>query len=186
MLGDVTLKFTVPEEEESQWQWPKAWRYTLQGPGHRTNLDAFSGQHYGGLTWADTIDTITKKRSYAKRIPGPRQIPEEPYRVDGSTRDENCLSDAHGSHDDVRATGVQYPTNSGETGLETAKKGVIISAGTIGSPKLLELSGVGDEKVLKLQGIDIVISNSFVGEDLQNHSMCFLSFVLRPDGENEG
>lgn len=184
--GDGPLKVTVPEED-SQWQWPKAWQDTLEGLGYPTGLDAFSGQHYGGLMGADTLDPVTKKRSYAANAHLDEARSRENLTVwTGVLVNRITFSDGSNVDGNVRATGVLYTTKSGEFGEVTATKEIIITAGTIGSPKLLELSGVGDENLLKSHGIDVVISNSFVGENLQNHPMCFLSFEVSADGDDEG
>jgi len=50
-----------------------------------------------------------------------------------------------------------------------AEKEVILAAGAIHSPKLLMLSGVGDAKVLRSLGIDLVANLPGVGENLQDH-----------------
>ncbi len=50
-----------------------------------------------------------------------------------------------------------------------AKSEVILSAGAIGSPQILQLSGLGDAGLLKSHGIDIVLDAPFVGENLQDH-----------------
>ncbi len=67
-----------------------------------------------------------------------------------------------------RAVGVEY---TGEHGLERARaKGeVILSAGAINSPQLLELSGVGDGKRLRSLGLPIVHHEPAVGADMQDH-----------------
>jgi choline dehydrogenase len=46
---------------------------------------------------------------------------------------------------------------------------VILSAGSIGSPQLLQLSGIGPSAVLRDKGIDVVHELSGVGENLQDH-----------------
>jgi choline dehydrogenase len=51
----------------------------------------------------------------------------------------------------------------------TAQKEVILAAGTINSPKLLMLSGVGEAKALRRFGIDVVENLPGVGENLQDH-----------------
>src|SRR6266566_5130928 len=51
----------------------------------------------------------------------------------------------------------------------TADKEVILAAGTINSPKLLMLSGIGEAKVLRSFGIDVVEDLPGVGENLQDH-----------------
>ena len=54
------------------------------------------------------------------------------------------------------ATGIEYATNSTSMVYEVIiKKEVILSAGTIGSPQLLQLSGVGPKKVLDKLGIKV-------------------------------
>ena len=67
-----------------------------------------------------------------------------------------------------RAVGMVYEKD-GERRIAEARHGVILSAGPIVSPKLLELSGVGDGEILKNFGIDIVHHLPGVGENLQDH-----------------
>jgi choline dehydrogenase len=64
------------------------------------------------------------------------------------------------------------------TGLEVSQKGalstidarhVVLCGGTINSPQLLELSGVGDSERLRQLGIDVVHHLPGVGENLQDH-----------------
>lgn len=52
-----------------------------------------------------------------------------------------------------------------------ASKEVIICAGTVKSPQILELSGIGNPDVLRKAGIETIVSSSFVGENLQDHIM---------------
>ena len=76
------------------------------------------------------------------------------------------------SFDDVsgkqRCTGVQVKTKSG---IETfsASREVILSAGSIGSPQILQLSGIGNGELLKARGITPVHELAGVGENLQDH-----------------
>ena len=48
-------------------------------------------------------------------------------------------------------------------------KEMILSAGSIGSPKILELSGIGHPQVLNKSGIKVKVENKKVGENLQDH-----------------
>jgi len=50
-----------------------------------------------------------------------------------------------------------------------AKREVILSAGAIGSPRILQLSGIGAAALLKKQAIDVVLDLPGVGENLQDH-----------------
>ena len=51
----------------------------------------------------------------------------------------------------------------------SARKEVILSAGAVNSPQILQLSGVGPTALLKEHGIDVVLDQPFVGENLQDH-----------------
>ncbi len=67
-----------------------------------------------------------------------------------------------------RATGVEYNCN-GKILRAKAGREVIISAGAINSPQLLQLSGVGPAKILKRFQIDVVQDQRNVGQNLQDH-----------------
>lgn len=67
-----------------------------------------------------------------------------------------------------RAVGVEYE-KGGRTLQARAGREVILSGGAVCSPKLLELSGVGDPAILKEHGIAVVEANVNVGEHLQDH-----------------
>ncbi|KAI1389245.1 aryl-alcohol dehydrogenase [Hypoxylon trugodes] len=74
-----------------------------------------------------------------------------------------------------KATGVQYQH---ESRIKTvmAKKEVILAAGACQSPKLLELSGIGDKTILERYNIPVVIDLPHVGENLQDHLVCEMGF----------
>ncbi|MGE0241730.1 MAG: GMC family oxidoreductase, partial [Parvibaculaceae bacterium] len=67
-----------------------------------------------------------------------------------------------------RATGVCVLLSSGRQQFQ-ARKDVIVCAGAVNSPKLLQLSGIGPGKLLRALGIDIVRANDNVGGNLQDH-----------------
>src|SRR3546814_2578376 len=50
-----------------------------------------------------------------------------------------------------------------------ARRGVIVCAGTINSPKLLQLSGIGSASVLQQHGIKVRHALGGVGENLHDH-----------------
>jgi choline dehydrogenase-like flavoprotein len=68
----------------------------------------------------------------------------------------------------TRCVGVRVMTNGAVKDI-AADKEVILAAGTINSPKLLMLSGVGEAKALRGFGIDVVENLPGVGENLQDH-----------------
>ena len=70
--------------------------------------------------------------------------------------------------DGKRAVGVEY-RQGGETRQVRARRAVILSAGAVNTPQLLQLSGVGDPDLLKRHGIDVVHAAPAVGRNLQDH-----------------
>lgn len=67
-----------------------------------------------------------------------------------------------------RAVGVEYEQH-GKTVVARAAHEVIVSAGSVNSPQLLQLSGVGPGKLLQDLGIPVVLDNGNVGANLQDH-----------------
>ncbi|MGE4061979.1 MAG: GMC family oxidoreductase [Rhodospirillaceae bacterium] len=70
--------------------------------------------------------------------------------------------------EDRRAAGVEF-AQGGTLRTARAKASVILAAGAVGSPHLLEISGVGDARRLKSLHIDVVQNLPGVGENLQDH-----------------
>jgi len=66
------------------------------------------------------------------------------------------------------ATGVEY-SRGGTRLTATAHREVVLSAGAIGSPQLLELSGIGDPELLRRLEIPVVAALRSVGRALQDH-----------------
>jgi choline dehydrogenase len=66
------------------------------------------------------------------------------------------------------ATGVEY-LRGGSKLTATARREVLLAAGAIGSPQLLELSGVGDPELLRRLGIPPLAALPAVGRGLQDH-----------------
>ncbi|RWC41851.1 GMC family oxidoreductase N-terminal domain-containing protein [Mesorhizobium sp.] len=67
-----------------------------------------------------------------------------------------------------RAVGIEYLRN-GETKTARAGREVILSGGSINSPQLLQLSGIGPSALLGALGIPVIHANENVGANLQDH-----------------
>ncbi len=67
-----------------------------------------------------------------------------------------------------RAVGVTYQ-RGGEQATARARGAVVLTAGSIGTPQLLELSGVGRGDVLSRLGVNVARDLPGVGENLQDH-----------------
>ena len=70
--------------------------------------------------------------------------------------------------DGKRASGVEF-SHKGSQITATAKREVLLCAGSINSPKILELSGIGRGEILGDHGIDVLHESRGVGENLQDH-----------------
>lgn len=74
-----------------------------------------------------------------------------------------------------RCTGVEYTTTTGTMRAEAVTE-VIVTAGTIGSPHLLMISGIGPAEQLREAGIDVVLDRPGVGANLQDHPLSSVVF----------
>ena len=79
--------------------------------------------------------------------------------------------------DGKRATGVEFSRN-GVVEHAASKRETILSAGAIGSPQILQLSGVGPAALLQQHGIPVV-ADLPVGENLQDHLQLRLAFRVK-------
>ncbi len=76
--------------------------------------------------------------------------------------------------DGSRAIGVEYSRGGGTQRVDVAGE-VILSAGAIGSPHILQLSGVGDPEHLGRVGIDVHHELRGVGRNMQDHYLARVS-----------
>lgn len=68
----------------------------------------------------------------------------------------------------LRCVGVKVHRKGRSIDLRAARE-VVLSAGAINSPQILQLSGIGPAALLKEHGIDVVLDQPYVGENLQDH-----------------
>ena len=76
------------------------------------------------------------------------------------------------------ATGVEF-THRGEAFFAEAKRETLLAAGAIGSPQLLQLSGIGPASLLNTRGIDVVHDLPGVGENLHDHLQIRLQYKVK-------
>ena len=80
--------------------------------------------------------------------------------------------------DGNRATGVAC-TQGGKALEYRANREIILSAGAIQSPQLLQLSGIGAKDHLRGLGISVICDSSGVGQNLQEHWMAIVQHKLK-------
>ncbi len=77
--------------------------------------------------------------------------------------------------EDGRAVGVEYERGKKIVSV-TARKEVIVASGPIGSPHLLQRSGIGPGAVLQQAGVEVVHDLPGVGENLQDHAEIYIQY----------
>ena len=86
---------------------------------------------------------------------------------------------------DGRAEGVDW-WRDGQQQYSAAAQEVILCAGAVNSPQILQLSGIGPGATLSTHGIDTLVDNGAVGGNLQDHLAVVYSFkATRPTLNNE-
>ncbi|KAI1265229.1 GMC oxidoreductase [Xylariaceae sp. FL1019] len=159
--------------------------------GYSKVEDVNNGSVRGFDIWPQTLNRDLNQRSDAARSYY-YDIEDRPnLKMIQGTVKRLILKDSSEAADNIAAEGVEYITpcgteyflgfretpdnsraileddNSGQTTKLTASKEVILSAGALRTPLILESSGIGNPSLLKKLGIDTKIDLPTVGENLQ-------------------
>ena len=148
----------------------KAWPETFKNLGFQMNGDPISGKAIGGYAAMTSVDPVTRTRSYAG---SGYYSPNVAQRTNLDVLTEAMVTRII-LNEDV-ASGVEFVKNG--THIINAKE-VILAAGALQSPQLLELSGIGSSEILEAHGINVLVDNPNVGENLQDHATVGLSFEV--------
>jgi choline dehydrogenase len=108
------------------------------------------------------VDPVKHERSYANNAHY-ENIDRPNYHLLAEARVRRILLD------NKTATGVEFVYNS-ETWSITAAKEVILSAGSVHTPQLLQVSGIGPKKVIEAAGLETLVDLPGVGQNFQDHS----------------
>ncbi|OBB93363.1 GMC family oxidoreductase [Mycolicibacterium peregrinum] len=82
--------------------------------------------------------------------------------------------------DSGRAVGVLARNRRGNTEIRASRE-VIVSLGSLNSPKLLQLSGIGPKDVLMAAGVQVYLERDRVGRGLREHRCAAMRFRLNAD-----
>lgn len=156
----------------------EAWADSSKRSGHHMPEDPFLNGSAGSLSCLATIDQVKKERScsanaYYNPVKGRHNL-----QLLTNAHAEKVLTPNHGGS--TKAIGVLF-TQDGESKTVLASKEVVIAAGVFQSPKLLELSGIGDKELLKKHGKDVVEHLPGVGENLHDHAIVYTGFKAAKD-----
>jgi choline dehydrogenase-like flavoprotein len=145
-------------------------------PGVETPTDQASGTN-GVSFFPSSMDPVSYTRSYARTGHWDDVGPARPnYQLITSTRVNKIIFNPG----DV-AKGVQFvPVAGGPATVVNARKEVILAAGAIHTPQILQLSGVGPAALLQQAGIPVVADLPGVGANFQGTVSLSPSFVSLP------
>ena len=77
-----------------------------------------------------------------------------------------------------KAVGVEYSIDGNKTTAKATTE-VLLSAGSIGSPHLLQLSGIGDSDTLQAAGVEVKHHLPGVGQNLQDHLEFYFQYKCK-------
>ncbi|KAK0482235.1 alcohol oxidase [Armillaria novae-zelandiae] len=142
---------------------------SLECMGVPRNPDNSGGRPVGAFLAPTSVDSKTATRSYsASGYYAPNEhLPNLLVLTGALTTKINFTDGADGLRKAVSVNIEKDGVNS----TVNVKKEVLLSAGSLHTPQLLELSGVGNPKILAPLGIDAIIDLPGVGENLQDHAL---------------
>ncbi|SJL12971.1 related to Glucose dehydrogenase [acceptor] precursor [Armillaria ostoyae] len=142
---------------------------SLECMGVPRNPDNSGGRPVGAFLAPTSVDSKTATRSYsASGYYAPNEhLPNLLVLTGALTTKINFTAGADGLQ---KAVSVNIEKD-GVKSTVNVKKEVLLSAGSLHTPQLLELSGVGSPKILAPLGIDTIIDLPGVGENLQDHAL---------------
>jgi len=128
-----------------------------------------------GVGWTQACIKDGKRHSSAQAFIHPVLKQRDNLSVITLAQAQQVLFDTSG--DEPVATGVTYK-RKGKLISVTAAKEVILTAGALRSPQLLQISGVGERQHLEGLGIDVVTDLPGVGENLHDHPTLKIQYDL--------
>jgi len=152
----------MPEYSASHAHWHK----TLNQLGLETNKSHLSGSNVGVWTNVVAVDPRTTTRSYSTPAYFLPNVHRPNLHVLTNATVREIVLEQRGEQ--WTATGVRFD-HGDQSYTVAASLEVVLSAGSVASPQLLELSGVGDPSVLERAGITVKVPNQNVGENVQEH-----------------
>lgn len=140
--------------------------------GVESNDSHLSGSNIGCWTSVVSVDPETATRSYAAAAYYRPSASRPNLFVLNAAEVYEILISREGEPGFWKAEGVRF-SHGGAQFSAFASREVIVSAGSVQSPQLLELSGIGNKDILFAAGIPVKVDNPNVGENLQDHLSTF-------------
>lgn len=172
--GPIQLSF-------SSWQYPgiKVQREAIIEAGAEPQVDGSDGHAYGVFWYPTALDNTTARRSYAvngyyEPASGRENLHVlTGYRVDNLEFDNDKKVTGVALTQRVEGSGTPNKVNVG------ANLEVVLSAGAMHSPQVLQRSGIGPSWLLNEAGIDVISDLPGVGSNLQDHAVSSAFYICK-------
>jgi choline dehydrogenase-like flavoprotein len=159
-----------------------AWPKVFENLNHRITGDPMSGGAKGAFCNPGSIHPTARTRSHAAVAYYNLEVEKRTnLRVITEALVEKVVLESDGKNDAI-ATGVKFVGKDGVQKNVATKHEVILAAGALKTPHVLELSGIGERTLLEKHGIGVIVENSNVGENLQEHGFVPFSWEVA-DGQ---
>ena len=129
----------------------------LESLGIKKNSDTFSGANAGASCEPSGINPVNSTRSYSTTAYLIPNSARKNLAVLTSALVAKIIWAADKQAGSVIASGVTF-ISGGKTYTVKARKEVIISGGSVNTPQILELSGIGSSTVLAKAGIEQIVN----------------------------
>lgn len=144
-----------------------AWMEAFKNLGLGAKMDPRSGAAIGAFQQAATIHPETKTRTSSVTAYLTEDVRKRSnLSIITDTMVKRIVLEPVAGSDDFSAKGVEVRSKDGSEQTIVAIGEVILAAGALQTPQILELSGVGDKQLLEKYGVPVKIDNPNVGEFL--------------------
>lgn len=131
--------------------------------------DQATGKALGGFYCPHNQDPVKVMRSSAEDYYTAAQARANLHLLTGHQVTQIITSNIEGT---IKASGVKFATSvASEVQTIRAKKEVILAAGALHTPQLLQVSGIGDPALLSSIDVDMVVDLPAVGQNLHDHTL---------------
>ncbi|KAI1796681.1 GMC oxidoreductase [Ganoderma leucocontextum] len=157
------------------------WTTALANIGVDVSQDAYNGDAWGAYVASSSINPSNWTRSYARSAYIDPLAPRSNLAILPNATVTRIIFDTSNAKN-LTATGVEWASADGASKQTiNVKKEVILAGGTVGSPQVLQLSGVGPSDVLKAAGVDTLLDLPGVGQHLQDHLSTAVTWSTKID-----
>jgi choline dehydrogenase-like flavoprotein len=171
--GPITVSFYKASSELN-----RAWLEAFELREHRMDSDPLSGDAMGGFTNLASVDPESVTRCYSTNAYYlPSSARQNLFVLTEACAQKIQFEPSQLAMGKLTADRVSF-IHGGRELVVTARREVILCAGTIQSPQILELSGIGSRYILESCDIPVLIENPNVGENLQDHALLPLCYEV--------